>query len=344
MGAVKQRGELWTVEICKKKGGAIIHYETKSWKGPKAEQLARDWEKRTEAAIAKHGIPQRKSSIVTLGELIQRYGETLAKVKEIGRSRESHLVKLAVEFSDVKLDTITPHTFTKYAEGRRASGAGPATVMQDLSVVRGALGVAKVMYGIDVNADPVKEAMAVLSKMKIIAKARKRTRRPTMEELKALENVFKKMQGHPSCKIPMHQIMWVAIELPRRIGELTAMLWEDLNDNVIVLRDTKNPIEPRTEYVPVLPKAAELIAALPIIDERILPYNEESVSASWQRACKKLLIEDLHFHDLRREGVSRLFEAGYAIPEVAKVSGHLDWSMLKIYTEISAKNVLEKFT
>ena len=56
------------------------------------------------------------------------------------------------------------------------------------------------------------------------------------------------------------------------------------------------------------------------------------------------MLNILEGYDLRREGVSRLFEAGYAIPEVAKVSGHLDWSMLKIYTEISAKNVLEKFT
>ncbi len=344
MASIRQRGDSWTAEIRKKKAGVVIYSDIRTFTGPKAEQLATDWAKRAEESLKRGGVPESKPNIVTLGELIQRYGETLARVKEVGRSRESHIAKLTLDFADVKLASITAYTFTKYAEERRASGAGPATVMQDLSVVRGALGIAKVMYGIDANADTVKEAMAALSKMKVIAKSRKRTRRPTAEELNSLEREFVKMQVQPTVKIPMHKIMWVAIALPRRLGELTAMRWDDLSDNVIVLRDTKNPTAPRTEEVPVLPKAAELIAELPIIDERILPYESQSISAAWQRACKKLSIEDLHFHDLRREGVSRLFEAGYTIPEVAKVSGHLDWSMLKIYTEISAKNVLEKFT
>jgi site-specific recombinase XerD len=47
----------------------------------------------------------------------------------------------------------------------------------------------------------------------------------------------------------------------------------------------------------------------------------------------------LHFHDLRHEGVSRLFEAGYQIQEVAIVSGHKDWAQLKRYTQLKAKDL-----
>jgi hypothetical protein len=36
--------------------------------------------------------------------------------------------------------------------------------------------------------------------------------------------------------------------------------------------------------------------------------------------CKRW-IEDLHFHDLRHEAVSRLFELGLTVPEVALISG-----------------------
>ena len=44
--------------------------------------------------------------------------------------------------------------------------------------------------------------------------------------------------------------------------------------------------------------------------------------------------ERLHFHDLRHEGVSRLFEMGRTIPLAASVSGHRSWSSLKRYTDI----------
>jgi len=39
-----------------------------------------------------------------------------------------------------------------------------------------------------------------------------------------------------------------------------------------------------------------------------------SISRSWAKACKFLRIEDLHFHDLRHDGVSRLFEMDWDIP------------------------------
>jgi hypothetical protein len=45
--------------------------------------------------------------------------------------------------------------------------------------------------------------------------------------------------------------------------------------------------------------------------------------------CRELEIEDLRFHDLRHEAASRLFEAGFAIEQVALVTGHKDWKMLK---------------
>jgi integrase len=42
----------------------------------------------------------------------------------------------------------------------------------------------------------------------------------------------------------------------------------------------------------------------------------------------------LHFHDLRHEGISRLFESDWNFPQVASVSGHKDWKMLERYTHL----------
>jgi len=45
-------------------------------------------------------------------------------------------------------------------------------------------------------------------------------------------------------------------------------------------------------------------------------------------------IDDLHFHDLRHDGISRLFEMGKTIPQAAGVSGHRSWSSLKRYSHL----------
>jgi integrase len=53
-------------------------------------------------------------------------------------------------------------------------------------------------------------------------------------------------------------------------------------------------------------------------------------------------IKDLHFHDLRHEAISRFFELGLSIPEVALISGHRDPRMLFRYTHLRAEDVAEK--
>jgi integrase len=72
----------------------------------------------------------------------------------------------------------------------------------------------------------------------------------------------------------------------------------------------------------------EIMQSMPRLGDEIFPYNSESVSTAWSRACERAGIKDLHFHDLRHDGVSRLFQMGWDIPRVASVSGHRDWNSL----------------
>ena len=43
---------------------------------------------------------------------------------------------------------------------------------------------------------------------------------------------------------------------------------------------------------------------------------------------KRSGIKDLRFHDLQHEAVSRFFEMGLGVPEVALISGHRDLRIL----------------
>ena len=97
-------------------------------------------------------------------------------------------------------------------------------------------------------------------------------------------------------------------------------------------------------WVPLLGEAWEILNRQPKTCDRIFPYNSKSVSAGFQRVRSSLGIKDLRYHDLRREGASRLFEQGFSIEEVAQVTGHRNLNTLwQIYTELFPNRVHEKF-
>lgn len=82
----------------------------------------------------------------------------------------------------------------------------------------------------------------------------------------------------------------------------------------------------------------------PRTDERVFPYNSRSVTAGFQRVRSALGIEDLQYRDMRREGASRLFEAGFSIEEVAQVTGHRSLTVLwQVYTGLFPKTLHNKF-
>ena len=64
--------------------------------------------------------------------------------------------------------------------------------------------------------------------------------------------------------------------------------------------------------------------------------------SSWQRLIKRSGINNLHFHDLRHEAISRLFEKGLNPMEVSAISGHKSMQVLKRYTHIKTKYLLKK--
>ena len=56
----------------------------------------------------------------------------------------------------------------------------------------------------------------------------------------------------------------------------------------------------------------------------------------------KANISDFRFHQLRHEAISRFFEKGLSIPEVALISGHKDVRMLFRYTYLKAEDIVRK--
>jgi len=339
MSTIRKRGDKWQAIVRLKRDGALIHQEAKTFA---TERLARDWARRVEVTIKDKGVTARQRSLVTLGELITEYQKVREELKPLRRTAVAELSQLHAALGSVSCGDLTPRLFTDFARRRRQEGAGPTTVLHNLSVLRSVLRSAQPMFGYDIDASAVSQAITALKVSGHVAKSATRDRRPSQDELGNLAREFRRIAAHPGTVIPMETIIDLAVQLPRRLGELMKMEWSDYSGTTIILRDTKHPVRPRTEVVPVPPRAKAIIDALPKIDARILPYKSDSVSASFERACKRLSIDDLRFHDLRHEGISRLFEFGLSIQEVALISGHSSWNMLRRYTHLKPTDIVEK--
>jgi integrase len=74
----------------------------------------------------------------------------------------------------------------------------------------------------------------------------------------------------------------------------------------------------------------------------VFPVSGNAVRLAWERLRSRADLPGLRFHDLRHEAVSRFFEMGLNIPEVAMISGHRDPRMLFRYTHPKPELIAEK--
>ncbi len=170
----------------------------------------------------------------------------------------------------------------------------------------------------------------------LIGKSNERDRRTTDDELALIIS-------HIQSDLPMEAMIQFSVDSAMRISELTSIRWDDLNltDRTVLIRNRKHPRVKigNNQIVPLLGRCLDVINSQPRVDSRIFPYKTNSIGTAFHRACVKAGVVDLRWHDLRHEGISRLFEKGYLIHEVALVSGHRSWDQLKRYTTLRAKDL-----
>ena len=72
------------------------------------------------------------------------------------------------------------------------------------------------------------------------------------------------------------------------------------------------------------------------------PITSNGFRLALDRLRGRAGLSDLRFHDLRHEAISRFFELGLNILEVAVISGHRDPRMLFRYTHLKAEELARK--
>lgn len=169
--------------------------------------------------------------------------------------------------------------------------------------------------------------------------AGKRKRRLEAGELERLHEAATKGYDH---KVEWPLLVDFALNTAARMQEILKTKWSDLNlegrswtippENVKTSTFRTVPLSKKT--LAILEKMATLRVNG---DDRVFHMWRDSatVSKGFRRLVVRAGIEDFRFHDLRHEGVSRLFETtDLTDSEIMSITGHTSSEMLKAYSAL----------
>ncbi len=369
MGTIIERksktgGKRYTAQIRLKHEGKIVVSEAKTFA---QRRMALGWLKRKEVLVEEAGgalafsLGEKSAAAqsVTGVDVIDAYLKSLRKTP--GKTKLGYLEMLK-RFDIAQRDwrTLTTTDFITFgsdllkgvqpapkdlnkatAETFELKARQPQTVGNILAHLKTVLEYAGPIIGHKLPTADFHEAMKNMRHTGTICRSRERTRRPTLQELDMLLDYFhKRFLNDPRC-VPMHMVIHNQIFGCNRLGECARATWDDYNsdDEEQVIKNMKHPRKTDGNDVTVKVREEQrlVIDAMPRTSDRIFPYHKDTMSRLFTEACQLLDIKDLHFHDLRHEGISRLFEMSLTIPEVAAVSGHKSWQLLSRYTHLKKK-------
>jgi integrase len=107
-------------------------------------------------------------------------------------------------------------------------------------------------------------------------------------------------------------------------------------------REKKVGLPPLTRELKALIEEAKATLKVEEPTERLFNIGTPRFDNMWQETLKRAGIVDLHFHDLRHEATSRLFEKGLNTAEVMRITGHSTKEMVERYSHYSTDIILEK--
>lgn len=323
MAHFRKRSGAWEATVQKKGVGRISRtFDTRG--------DAEAWAKVTESEMVR-GIylPRKEAESTTLSEALDRYEREVSSTKK-GHRQEKKRIRswksnpLANRF----LASIRGSDMASYRDERLKSGAAANTIRLDLAVISHLFEIARKEWDMEGLHNPVKA-------IRMPSPPAGRDRRLWPGELERLLE---------SSSEEMNQVIRFALETAMRRGELAGMTWNmvDLKKRTVTLPETKNG---QKRIVPLSSVALAILKErlnTRRIDGKVWDIGLDAISQDFAKACRETGIPGLHFHDLRHEATSRLFEKGFDTMEVRTITGHKTLQMLARYTHLRAEDLVER--
>lgn len=274
--------------------------------------------------IVKDALNKYKKSVSILKK---GYEQEKYRIDQIGNSPLGQIVTRKVTSVD-----IATYRDTRLAQinNKTKKTISTATVRLELSLLSSFFDICRIEWGLcDINP---------------VANVRKPKPSPGRDRrLTAREERLILRYAYSHINPDLYSIIVLALETAMRQGEILNLRWEHINlkSRIAHLPETKNGSK---RDIPLSVKARDVLIRLGVQTKgKVFNYTPQGIKSTWRFMLIKLGIENLHFHDMRHEAVSRLFELGTLdMMEIASISGHKSLSMLKRYTHLKAQRLVSK--
>lgn len=321
MATLRNRDGVWHVQI-RRRGFPSITRSFSSY------EWARRWAQETERNLERGQVPVNVRDLRSylLRDLLERYRDQVTPKKRGADSERYRLNRLLLDpLASRSLDTLNQAAVAEYRD-RRSKAVSGSSVRRELAILQHCLELARLEWNVPLAINPMKG-------IRLPAAGAPRCRRIEQDELDRL------LAGAMDRAWYLAPIIRFAVATGMRRGEILSLTWADINleRRIARLPMTKNG---KSRNVALSPLALKVLGSMPT-SERVFPVSANAFRLSWVRLTASLGLRGLRFHDLRHEAISRFFDAGFTIPEVASVSGHLDTRTLLNYAH-TRQTVLAK--
>lgn len=327
MASIRKHRGKWQVQI--RRQGTTAR--TKSFVTKKDAEA---WARHVEVQADRSELPRdpRLLERITLRELVIRYRDEITPQKR-GHEIETMVLNafLRHPICSRRLSDLSASDFASYRD-RRLEQVQVASLRRELSRLRNMFEIARTEWYLPLKENP-------LDLVRLVGPVVRRERRLREGELERIIDSSKRARN-----IHLVPIIRFALETGLRRSEVLAARWGDvdLRNRLLRVPRAKNG-HPRS-----IPLTQAAVAILEDVrakvdgDGRVFPTTANALRLAWERSIRRAGVEDIHFHDLRHEAISRFFEMGLTAPEVALISGHRDMRMLFRYAHPQRQRILEQ--
>jgi len=278
---------------------------------------AERWAREQEGFIDKHGISLSKEPFRTA---IEKYLEKVTPTKKSERTERLRLNKFIEgdPLAYVAINKITPGHIEDWRD-RRLKEVSAGTVLREWNTLSNIF-----HYCVAKWKTLIENPMSKADRPKT---PEPRSRRPSEDEIDRL-CLSLDYEPYSTPELKIHLVgacMLFAIETAMRASEITGLTWEHVSDKSVHLPKTKNGA---ARDVPLSTKAKRLIDTVRGQHKtKVFNVSSSSLDALFRKHRDRALIENLHFHDTRREALTRLSKK-LDVMSLAKMSGHRDLKIL----------------
>jgi integrase len=255
--------------------------------------------------------------------------------KKRGWRQEMNRVKawLRDPLTELPIAKIRSRNISAWIKEQEARGLAPSTIKNALQIISQAYRYAATELGFDGLVNPARG-------VRMPAAREGRDRRLEPGELERLNEACLEL-GFAQ----LAAVIEFAVATAMRRGEILALQWRDVRANSVLVRRSKTGRQRAVALSPAAKRALEEVRGLDpddVFPEFAARGGDRLLERQWYKVLPGASIERLHFHDLRHEGISRLFEKGLILPEVMQMSGHTTPAMLMRYTHLHVDPIAAK--